>query len=80
MNRRQEINKLIRTYIDVNQYEDYTDYKAFITGIDNHCKDFTVSLISARIEELETELNNEDSDYSEFSARTRIDELKKLIE
>ncbi len=33
MNERQKVNKIIHTYIDVNQYEDYTDYKGLITAL-----------------------------------------------
>jgi hypothetical protein len=40
----------------------------------------SVSFISRRIKELETELNDENSIYSEASCRFRIDELKKLIQ
>ena len=40
----------------------------------------SVSFISHRIKELETELNDENSIYSEASCRFRIDELKKLIQ
>ena len=34
MNRRQVINKILHTHIDVNSYEDYTDYKKLITAIE----------------------------------------------
>jgi hypothetical protein len=33
MNERQEINKLIHTYVEVNPREDYTDYKGLITAL-----------------------------------------------
>jgi hypothetical protein len=35
MNKRQEINKILHTHIDVNKNEDYTNYKALITAIEN---------------------------------------------
>lgn len=38
-----------------------------------------VDFISARIKELEDEMDNEDSIYSEASCRFRIDELKRLL-
>lgn len=38
-----------------------------------------VDFISARIKELETEIDNEESTYSVASCRFRIDELKNLI-
>lgn len=41
-------------------------------------EDFSV-FISWRIKELETEIDNEDSIYSEASCRFRIDELKNLL-
>ena len=34
MNRRQIINKILHDHIDVNKYEDYTDYKKLITAIE----------------------------------------------
>lgn len=34
--RRQKLNKILHTYLDVNQYEDYTDYKALLA----HLEDF----------------------------------------
>ena len=34
MNRRSEINKILHTHIDVNHYEDYTNYKELITAIE----------------------------------------------
>lgn len=39
-----------------------------------------INLIKARIEELEQEIDNEYSIYSEGSCRFRIEELKRLIE
>ena len=33
MNERQKVNKIIHTYVDVNKYEDYTDYKGLITAL-----------------------------------------------
>ena len=33
MNERQKVNKIIHTYIDVNNHEDYTDYKGLITAL-----------------------------------------------
>jgi len=39
----------------------------------------SVDFILQRIKELETEIENEDSIYSEVSCRFRIDELKNLI-
>ena len=33
MNERQKVNKIIHTYVDVNEYEDYTDYKGLITAL-----------------------------------------------
>lgn len=39
----------------------------------------SVSFILARIKELEQEIENEDSTYSEASCRFRIDELKNLL-
>ncbi len=38
-----------------------------------------VDFISARIKELETEIDNEESTYSAASCRFRINELKNLI-
>jgi hypothetical protein len=38
-----------------------------------------VSIVLGRIKELEAEIENEDSEYSEASCRFRIDELKNLI-
>ena len=38
-----------------------------------------IDFISARIKELEDEMDNEDSIYSEASCRFRIDELKRLL-
>ena len=35
MNKRQQINKILHTHIDVNKNEDYTNYKALITAIEN---------------------------------------------
>ena len=34
MNRRQIINKILHDHIDVNKYEDYTNYKKLITAIE----------------------------------------------
>ena len=34
MNRRQIINKILHEHIDVNKYEDYTNYKKLITAIE----------------------------------------------
>jgi len=34
MNRRQIINKILHNHIDVNKYEDYTNYKKLITAIE----------------------------------------------
>tara|TARA_R110000772_G_scaffold1210_2_gene4279 strand:- start:12292 stop:12552 length:261 start_codon:yes stop_codon:yes gene_type:complete len=34
MNRRSKINKILHTHIDVNHYEDYTNYKELITAIE----------------------------------------------
>jgi len=34
MNRRQIINKILHKHIDVNKYEDYTNYKELITAIE----------------------------------------------
>ena len=34
MNRRQIINKILHDHIDVNRYEDYTNYKKLITAIE----------------------------------------------
>lgn len=34
MNRRQEINKILHSHIDVNRHEDYTNYKKLITAIE----------------------------------------------
>ena len=34
MNRRQIINKILHDHIEVNQYEDYTNYKKLITAIE----------------------------------------------
>tara|TARA_R100001039_G_scaffold10623_1_gene5516 strand:+ start:87209 stop:87343 length:135 start_codon:yes stop_codon:yes gene_type:complete len=39
MNRRQEINKILHTYIEVNPNEDYTDYKGLITALENYIDD-----------------------------------------
>lgn len=70
------LNELtVETWWDGYQYTEIRD-KDYIA--DCILDDFN-NLILARIKELETDLNNEDSYYSEFSARTRIDELKKLI-
>ena len=33
--RRQQLNKILHTYLDVNQYEDYTDYKALLAHIED---------------------------------------------
>jgi hypothetical protein len=33
MNERQEVNKIIHTYVEVCPYEDYTDYKGLITAL-----------------------------------------------
>ena len=35
MNKRQQINKILHTHIDVNKNEDYTNYEALITAIEN---------------------------------------------
>lgn len=34
MNKREEINKILHTHIDVNQHEDYTNYKELISAIE----------------------------------------------
>jgi len=34
MNRRQIINKILHDHIDVNKYEDYTNYKKLMTAIE----------------------------------------------
>ncbi len=34
MNRRQIINKILHNHIDVNKYEDYTNYEKLITAIE----------------------------------------------
>ena len=34
MNRRQIINKILHDHIDVNRYEDHTNYKKLITAIE----------------------------------------------
>ncbi len=39
----------------------------------------SISIVLERIKELETEIENEDSEYSEASCRFRIDEIKNLI-
>ena len=46
---------------------------------DDDLEFISVNFISARIKELESEIENEDSIYSEVSCRFRIDELKNLI-
>lgn len=33
MNEREELNKLIHNYVDVNKHEDYTDYKGLISAL-----------------------------------------------
>ena len=33
MNERQKVNKIIHTYVDVEKYGDYTDYKGLITAL-----------------------------------------------
>ena len=35
MNKRQKVNKIIHTYVEVNKCEDYTDYKGLITALIN---------------------------------------------
>ena len=46
MNKRQQINKILRTHIDVNKNEDYTHYKALITAIENWHKSEQLKAIS----------------------------------
>lgn len=65
----------VETWWDGYQYTEIRD-KDYVA--DCILDDFN-NLILARIKELETELNNEESTYSEASCRFRIDELKNLI-
>lgn len=65
----------VETWWDGYQYTEIRD-KDYVA--DCILDDFN-NLILTRIKELETELNNEDSTYSEASCRFRIDELKNLI-
>ena len=70
------LNELtIETWWDGYQYTEIRD-KDYVA--DCILDDFN-KLILSRIKELETELNNEDSTYSEASCRFRIDELKNLL-
>ena len=50
MNRRQIINKILHNHIDVNKYEDYTNYKKLITAIEewheSEVKNLTIANVS----------------------------------
>jgi len=43
MNRRQQINKLIHSHIEIDSKYDYTNYKKLISAIDNYSKELTIS-------------------------------------
>lgn len=73
---KERLNELtVETWWDGYQYTEIRD-KDYVA---NCIFDDFNNLILTRIKELETELNNEDSTYSEASCRFRIDELKNLI-
>ena len=65
----EDFNMLERDFVTWESSQIYSDDLQFIS----------VDFIFARIKELEAELNNEDSIYSEHSCRVRIDELENLI-
>ena len=70
MNERQKVNKIIHTYVDVNKYEDYTDYKGLITAlIDWKNKQLTLTDVSQQRELLKVFIewhNEEFSNYDEL--------------
>jgi hypothetical protein len=50
MNERQKVNKIIHTYVDVEKYGDYTDYKGLITAlIDWKNEQLTLTDVSKRL-------------------------------
>jgi len=46
MNRRQQINKLIHSHIEVDSKHDYTNYKELISAVDNYSKKFAADFAS----------------------------------
>lgn len=79
-------NQLDKIYLVVGADGECEDFEELV-GV-SWCEDrindddlayLSFSFISARIKELEKELNDENSSYSEASCRFRIDELKQLI-
>jgi hypothetical protein len=79
-------NQLDKIYLVVGADGECKDFEELV-GV-SWCEDrvneddlqyISVSSVLARIKELEAELADEDSSYSEASCRFRIDELKQVI-
>lgn len=75
-----------KIFLNIGTDEKYLDFNtlAQVTWSKDRVFDSDLEFISSvfilrRIEELEKEIENEDSIYSEASCRFRIDELKNLL-
>ena len=79
-------NQPMKIYLNIGADGECQDFKELV-GVswsdsrinDDDLEYISVSSVLARIEELEAEIENEDSLYSEASCRFRINELKNLI-
>jgi uncharacterized small protein (DUF1192 family) len=80
------INQPKKIYLNIGADGECQDFEELV-GVswsdsritDDDLEYISVSSVLARIEELEAEVENEDSVYSEASCRFKISELKNLI-
>ena len=74
MNKRQIINKILHAHIDVNHYEDYTNYKRLITSIEDWHKGDQREVLAAFYEYL----NNIKRPLKRGNGYKEVDEFTKL--